>query len=259
MADLLAALGVHPEGEGVRETPRRVAAAYAELLALGRSPVLIASSTACGSRSSSERAQAASRVGSARSTRRRPVAVDVRDVVEGKSSSTTLPSPSDAHDAVPLAPHALAGPRPPSDTPNVPITGSGGRLASSVKRRRAGARLGGRRPPSAWSARRGTARGQAADRPRRRLPRRPAARRPTRRARRVRRHSCRRAGTQRSRPPPGTVNAAGHMQSQHVNDGVASDSRLARRSAADPRLRNRSTTTAARAPPCRGRGCAWPR
>ena len=32
VADLLAARGVDPEGEGVRETPRRVAAAYAELL-----------------------------------------------------------------------------------------------------------------------------------------------------------------------------------------------------------------------------------
>ena len=32
VAELLAALGVDPEGEGVRETPRRVAAAYAELL-----------------------------------------------------------------------------------------------------------------------------------------------------------------------------------------------------------------------------------
>ena len=32
VADLLAALGVDPEAEGLRETPRRVAAAYAELL-----------------------------------------------------------------------------------------------------------------------------------------------------------------------------------------------------------------------------------
>ena len=32
VGDLLAALGVDPEGESVRETPRRVAAAYAELL-----------------------------------------------------------------------------------------------------------------------------------------------------------------------------------------------------------------------------------
>jgi len=32
VADLLAALGVDPEDEGLRETPRRVAAAYAEML-----------------------------------------------------------------------------------------------------------------------------------------------------------------------------------------------------------------------------------